>query len=52
MKKVIKTIIKIAYKVLRGIYRLLPLPPKTKERIRDLVGRASAKLHISSALIS
>jgi lipopolysaccharide biosynthesis protein len=47
MKKILKKIIKIMYKTLRFVYRLLPLPRALKNRIRCLAGRAADRLQQS-----
>jgi len=52
MKRVLKSIAKLLYKSLRGLYRLLPLPKSLKNRIRSFIGRASARLQKSVGFIS
>ena len=45
--RVIKFIIRVVYKFLRGIYRLLPIPASVRNRIRGFIGRASIRLQKS-----
>jgi len=47
MKRLIKAILKIVYKSLRGIYRILPIPRSAKNRIRNLAGRAAVRFQKS-----
>jgi len=44
MRDILKAVIKAIYKALRGIYRLLPMPASLRNKIRNSVGRAAAKL--------
>jgi len=47
MKKIIKSILIAIYKLLRGMYRVLPLPQATRTRIRNFAGRAASKFQRS-----
>ena len=47
MKRLIKKCIKTAYRILRAIIRLIPLPSSTKMRIKNMTARALDRLYVS-----